>query len=199
MPQNLNNITDFSSIFEKQIKPAPGVLLLAEPFMESPEFRRSVVLLTENNEKGTMGFILNRKLAIKPTQAIDDFPEFEDTLFYGGPVSTELLFYIHTLGDLLEGSIKIMDDIYMGGDFEDLKELLRQGRVKPSQIRFFAGYSGWTAGQLKSELKQHSWILTSATKKLIMKDNSNLWKNILKDLGGKYSMVAEFPEDPTLN
>jgi putative transcriptional regulator len=199
MPQNLNNITDFSSIFEKQIKAAPGVLLLAEPFMESPEFRRSVVLLTENNEKGTMGFILNRKLAIKPTQAIDDFPEFEDTLFYGGPVSTELLFYIHTLGELLEGSIKIMDDIYMGGDFEDLKELLRQGRVKPSQIRFFAGYSGWTAGQLKSEVKQHSWILTSATKKLVMKDNSNLWKNILKDLGGKYSMVADFPEDPTLN
>jgi putative transcriptional regulator len=199
MPQNLNNITDFSSIFEKQIKAAPGVLLLAEPFMESPEFRRSVVLLTENNEKGTMGFILNRKLAIKPTQAIDDFPDFEDTLFYGGPVSTELLFYIHSLGDLLEGSIKIMDDVYMGGDFEDLKELLRQGRVKPNQIRFFAGYSGWTAGQLKSELKQHSWILTSATKKLVMKDNSNLWKNILKDLGGKYSMVADFPEDPTLN
>ncbi len=199
MPQNLNNITDFSSIFEKQIKPAPGVLLLAEPFMESPEFRRAVVLLTEHNEKGSMGFILNRKLAIKPTQAIDDFPEFEDTLFYGGPVSTELLFYIHTLGDLLEGSIEVMEGVYMGGDFEDLKELLKQGKVKASQIRFFAGYSGWTAGQLKSEMKQHSWIVTAASKKLVMKDKGNLWKNILKDLGGKYSMVADFPEDPTLN
>ncbi len=199
MPQNHNDIADFSSIFEKQMKPVPGVVLLAEPFMESAEFRRSVVLLTEHNEKGTMGFILNRKLTIKPTQAIDDFPEFEDSLFYGGPVSTELLFYIHTLGHLLEGSIEIMDGIYMGGDFETLKELLKLGKVKSKQIRFFAGYAGWTAGQLKSELKQHSWIVASASKNLVMKDNSNLWKNILKDLGGKYSMIADFPEDPTLN
>lgn len=199
MPENHSNITDFSSIFEKQMKPAPGVLLLAEPFMESPEFRRSVVLVTEHSDKGTMGFILNRKLAIKPTQAIDDFPEFEDTLFYGGPVSTELLFYIHTLGDKLEGSIEIMDGVYMGGDFDTLKDLLRIGKVKTTQIRFFAGYAGWTAGQLKSEMKQHSWIVTGAKKSIVMKDNSNLWKNILKDLGGKYSMVADFPEDPTLN
>ncbi len=199
MPENHNNITDFSSLFEKQLKPAPGVLLLAEPFMESPEFKRSVVLVTEHNEDGTMGFILNRKLAIKPTQAIDDFPDFEDTLFYGGPVSTELLFYIHTLGNLLEGSVEVTDGIYIGGDFDVLKDLLREGKVKPSQIRFFAGYSGWTAGQLKSEMKQHSWIVTPGTQKLVMKDNSNLWKNILKDLGGKYSMVADFPEDPTLN
>src|SRR3984957_9820325 len=175
MPENHSNITDFSSIFEKQMKPASGVLLLAEPFMESPEFRRSVVLVTEHNEDGTMGFILNRKLAIKPTQAIDDFPEFEDTLFYGGPVSTELLFYIHTLGDKLEGSIEIMKGIYMGGDFETLKDLLREGQAEPPQIRLFASYSGWTAGQLKSELKQHSWIVTSGLKKFVMKDNNNLW------------------------
>jgi len=199
MPKNHNNITDFSSIFEKQMKPAPGVLLLAEPFMESPEFKRAVILVTEHSPNGTMGFILNRKLAIKPTQAIDDFPEFEDTLFYGGPVSTELLFYIHTLGNILEGSIEIMKGVYMGGDFETLKDLLREGKVKTTQIRFFAGYSGWTAGQLKSELKEHSWIITPATKSHAMKGNSSLWKTILRDLGGKYAMVAEFPEDPTLN
>jgi putative transcriptional regulator len=199
MPQNHSDITDFSSIFEKQIKPAAGVLLLAEPFMESPEFKRSVVLVTEHSENGTMGFILNRKLAIKPTQAIDDFPEFEDTLFYGGPVSTELLFYIHTLGDALEGSVEVMKGIYMGGDFETLKDLLREGKVKATQIRFFAGYAGWTAGQLKSEMKEHSWIITPGLKKLVMKGNNNLWKEILRDLGGKYAMVAEFPEDPTLN
>src|SRR6185312_12096850 len=135
MPENNSDITDFSSIFKKQAKLAPGVLLLAEPFMESPEFRRSVVLVTEHNEKGTMGFILNRKLAIKTAQAVEDFPEFDNTLFYGGPVSTELLFYIHSLGDMLEGSIEILDGVYMGGDFETLKELMRQGKVKSSQIR----------------------------------------------------------------
>ncbi len=199
MPENNSDITDFSSIFKKQAKLAPGVLLLAEPFMESPEFRRSVVLVTEHNENGTMGFILNRKLAIKTAQAVEDFPEFDNTLFYGGPVSTELLFYIHSLGDMLEGSIEILDGIYMGGDFETLKELMREGKVKPSQIRFFAGYSGWSAGQLKTELKQNSWIVTLGRKKFVMKENNNLWKNILKELGGKFAMVAEFPEDPTLN
>ena len=143
------NIVDFSSIFEKKVIPAPGMLLLAEPFMESPEFRRAVILLAEHNDKGSMGFILNKKLAIKPTQAVDDFPEFEDNLFYGGPVNTELLFYLHTVENLLEGSIEVMKGLYMGGDFKALKVLLKEGKIKATQVRFYAGYSGWTARTVK--------------------------------------------------
>src|ERR1700722_5779520 len=112
------NVTDFSSIFVKQLKPEKGVLLLAEPFMESPEFKRSVILIAEHNDKGTMGFILSRKLNISPSQAIDNFPEFDDELYYGGPVNSDQLFYLHTKPKLLEGSIEVMPGIYLGGDYE---------------------------------------------------------------------------------
>jgi putative transcriptional regulator len=196
-----DNLGDFSSIFSKQLKPAQGMLLLAEPFMEGPEFKRSVVLLTEHGQKGSMGFIINRKLNVSPTQAIDEFPAFEDTLNYGGPVSSDQLFYLHTLGTLLEGSVEVMPGLYIGGDFEQLKSLIDTKQISPSQIRFFAGYAGWTANQLTKEIKENSWIVTPARIEYLFsdKDNKNLWKEVLRSMGGKHSMVAEFPEDPTLN
>jgi putative transcriptional regulator len=195
------NIADFSSIFTKQLKPAMGMLLLAEPFMESPEFKRSVILLTEHNQKGSMGFIINRKLTISPTQAIDDFPTFDDMLYYGGPVSSDQLFYLHTLGKELEGSIEILPGVFMGGNYDTLKTMIDTKRVNSSQIRFFAGYAGWSANQLGKELKENSWLVVPAQSQHIfaMKEKENMWKKILHNLGGKYSMVAEFPEDPTLN
>lgn len=194
------NITDFSSIFSKQLKPSQGMLLLAEPFMESPEFKRAVILLTEHNQKGSMGFIINRKLTVSPTQAIDDFPDFDGTLYYGGPVSSDQLFYLHSLGSLLEGSIEILPGVFMGGNYETLKTLINNRQISPSQIRFFAGYSGWSANQLTKELKENSWIVVPAqSQQVFSEDKENLWKGVLHNMGGKYSMIAEFPEDPTLN
>lgn len=195
------NLGDFSSIFLKQQKPSKGMLLLAEPFMDSPEFSRAVILLTEHSAKGSMGFIINRKLNISPSQAIDGFPEFNGMLFYGGPVSSDQLFYLHTLGDKLEGSIEIIPGLYMGGDFEALKSLVDTKQITPSEIRFFAGYSGWSDNQLNKELKENSWIVAPADIEHMFskKEQKNLWKDILRNMGGKYSMVAEFPEDPSLN
>jgi len=195
------NIADFSSIFSKQLKPAQGTLLLAEPFMDSPEFKRAVIFLTEHNPKGSMGFIINRKLTISPTQAIDDFPDFDDMLYYGGPVSADQLFYLHSLGSLLEGSVEIIPGVFMGGNYETLKAMINNRQISPSQVRFFAGYSGWSANQLTKELKENSWIVVPAhAPQLFSEDKKeDLWKTILHNLGGKYSMVAGFPEDPTLN
>ena len=194
------NVTDFSSIFTRQPKPAKGLLLLSEPFMDSPEFRRSVILLTDHSEKGTMGFIINRQLNITPTQAIEEFPDFEDEIYYGGPVNSDQLFYLHSKPELLEGSIEIMPGVYFGGDFPTLKNLIDIKKITPKNIRFYVGYSGWNAGQLKKELKDNSWIVLPGTPDLLKGAyRKNMWKEILKGLGGKYSVVADFPEDPTLN
>jgi putative transcriptional regulator len=194
------NVTDFSSIFTKQRKPEKGMLLLAEPFMDSPEFRRAVILITEHNEKGTMGFIINRQLNVTPTQAIDEFPEFDDDMYYGGPVSSDQLFYLHSKPDLLENSVEVMPGVYFGGDFPTLKNLIDIKKITPEDIRFYVGYSGWGAGQLKKELKDNAWIVLPANATLLKgKFRKNMWKDILKGLGGKYSVVADFPEDPTLN
>jgi len=195
------NIADFSSIFAKQLKPTQGMLLLAEPFMESPEFKRGVILLTEHSQKGSMGFVINRKLTIGPTQAIDDFPSFDDMLYYGGPVSSDQLFYLHTLGNQLEGSVEILPGVFLGGNYETLKAMLNTKQISPTQIRFYAGYAGWSTDQLSKELKENSWLVLPAQSHHIfeVKEKDNLWKNILHNLGGKYAMVAEFPEDPSLN
>lgn len=194
------DFTDFSTIFSKQQKPEKGMLLLAEPFMNSPEFSRSVILLTEHSDKGTMGFIINRKLNIGPTQAIENFPEFDDNLYYGGPVNSDQLFYLHTRPELLDGSIEVMKGIYIGGDYETLKKLVDVKKITPDDIHFFVGYAGWSAGQLKKELKENSWIvLPGSTEYFTAKKTANLWKDILKSMGGKYSLIADFPEDPTLN
>jgi putative transcriptional regulator len=194
------NIDDFTSIFGKQ-KPAQGTLLLAEPFMDSPEFKRAVILLTEHNQKGSMGFIINRQLKVSPTQAIDDFPAFDDMLYYGGPVSSDQLFYLHTLGTLLEGSVEVMPGVFMGGNYETLRMMIDSKQIGPTQIRFFAGYAGWSANQLSKELKENSWLVAPAKSEYIFTpgDQNDMWKNVLHSLGGKYSMVAGFPEDPRLN
>ncbi|HXB11882.1 MAG TPA: YqgE/AlgH family protein, partial [Bacteroidia bacterium] len=114
---------------------------------------------------------------------------------------SDQLFYLHTLGTLLEGSVEVMPGLYIGGDFEQLKSLIDTKQISPSQIRFFAGYAGWTANQLTKEIKENSWIVTPARIEYLFsdKDNKNLWKEVLRSMGGKHSMVAEFPEDPTLN
>lgn len=195
------NISDFSSIFSKQLKPAKGLLLLAEPFMNNPEFGRAVILLTEYSPKGCMGFIIGRRLNISPGQALDDFPDFNGMLYYGGPVSSDQLFYLHTLGERLEGSLEIMPGVFMGGNFETLKAMIKTNKIKPSQIRFFAGYSGWEANQLTREMKENSWIVTPMREDYLFseKEHKNLWKEILRSMGGKYSMISEFPENPSLN
>jgi putative transcriptional regulator len=194
------NITDFSTVFNRQLVPGQGMLLLAEPFLESPEFRRTVVLLTEHDDNGSMGFILNRKLSIKPNKAIKEFPDFDDVLYYGGPVNTDLLFYIHTLGSQIEGGVEIIDGVFLGGDFEAIKNLIILKKIEPGQIRFFAGYSGWAPGQLNIELKQNSWLVAPPKQEIILHQSEpNLWKFILKTMGGKYALMADFPEDPNLN
>ncbi len=195
------NFSDFSSIFSKQLKPAKGMLLLAEPFMDSPEFGRSVIFLTEFGAKGCMGFIIGRRLNISPAQALEDFPDFTSMLYYGGPVCSDQLFYLHTLGKKLTGSTEIIPGIYSGGDFEMLKSMIKSNHIKPSQVRFFAGYSGWEANQLTRELKENSWIVAPLQEEYLFGDmeHKSLWKEVLRAMGGRYSMVSEFPENPSLN
>ncbi|MEO0340680.1 MAG: YqgE/AlgH family protein, partial [Bacteroidota bacterium] len=93
-----------------------GIVLLAEPFMLDRYFRRSAILLCEHNEEGSIGFIMNRPLDLNIDGLIQDFPEFEAEVFYGGPVGNDTIHYIHNLGDLLEDSVKISSGVYWGGE-----------------------------------------------------------------------------------
>lgn len=181
--------------------PYGGCLLLAEPFMEDPNFKRTVIVLVQHNkEDGSLGFVLTRKAPMVLEDVIEGFEGFAAPLYVGGPVQMDTLHYLHSLGDTLPGSVEIAPGLYWGGDFDILKDLVQQGSVQPEQFRFFLGYSGWSPDQLVEEMKDNSWITQPAKPNYIFKTEADtLWKKVLQDKGGDYAIMVNFPENPILN
>lgn len=185
---------------EKNNTPECGKFLVSEPFLSDPYFKRSVVMLSEHNEEGSVGFILNKPTDIKINDAIKDFPKIDSNLYFGGPVQTDSLQYIHKLGDRLEGSRKLLNGVYWGGNFETLKFLIDTKQVSKDDIRFFVGYSGWQPKQLEEEIQEKSWIIAPGKFEFAFFDDpKKLWGDVLRNLGQEFSILANFPEDPSLN
>ncbi len=185
---------------DNKIAPAKGRILISEPFLQDNYFKRSIVLLTEHSENGTIGFVLNKPLNIYINEVIQDFPECEIKISLGGPVSTNTLHYIHNLGDIIPNSINVIEDIYWGGDFDAIIKLIKSKKINNNNIRFFLGYSGWYPGQLENELAENAWVVAEINPREILKPmTQNKWKTTLRKLGDKYKMWAEFPENPEMN
>lgn len=182
------------------IPPAAGRILISEPLLQDFYFRRSVVLLADHSDEGTFGLILNKPVDVRFNDVIKGFPHFKAPLYLGGPVQTGNLYFIHTLGEKVEGSMKIIDGLYWGGDIEQIKEMMTLNQLNPSNIRFFIGYAGWVRKQLDRELDENSWVVSSAsTEQLIHANPDNLWRDIVKTLGKDFSLWANYPPDPLLN
>lgn len=178
----------------------PGLLLLADPFLADPNFKRTVILVSERQEKGFVGFILNRPLNLQLSDAIPEFKDLDAPLFYGGPVQTDTMHFFHTLGHQIDDSVEVIDGVFWGGDFNQVKELLLEEKVSPDKFKFYLGYSGWDKEQLVNELKSKTWVLSNGDFKHVFNDTpKELWKEILNEKGGKYSLFSSFPEDPLLN
>jgi putative transcriptional regulator len=183
-----------------KLKPLAGRLLIAEPFLHDDYFRRAVILIAEHNDKGTVGFILNKPLDITVTEAIPDFPDYDKHSFFGGPVQRDQLYFVHTVGDKIEGSFPIGNGLFWLGDFEQVKELIRKKEINSSHIRFFIGYSGWEPGQLEKELGEKSWYVSKSNLDLIYSvDSSVMWTEAVKKMGEAFAPMANFPEDPSMN
>ncbi len=188
--------------FQPNNKDAPrkGSLLVSEPFMDDPYFKRTVVLLCEHNEEGSFGFVLNRYVDVDINDIISDIPHLETRISVGGPVRNENLFYLHRIGDQIEGSTEIIDGIYIGGHFDALKEKIANGVIDAADVRFFLGYAGWSENQLEEELKSKSWLVLPGEGTDIMDTrNNNLWSEVLRDKGDDFSHFANFPKNPSLN
>ncbi len=190
---------DFFKITNNRIA-SKGLVLISEPFLNDTYFKRSVVYLTEHNEKGSIGFVLNKPIDLNVHEVIQDFPEIDAGISIGGPVNTNTIHYIHTLGDKIPDSIKVKDNIYWGGDFEILKDMISAGIVSRQQVRFFLGYSGWAEKQLDHELAENAWLVAEINPDKVMKsDQSSFWNQLLEQMGNKYQVWANFPENPGLN
>jgi putative transcriptional regulator len=96
--------------------------------------------------------------------------------------------------------LEITDGIFWGGDFENVLTLLNANALKPNEIKFFIGYSGWSEGQLEAEIETKSWITRQATNELIFDTTAKqIWKNALKEMDGEYKQMIHYPLDPQLN
>jgi putative transcriptional regulator len=183
------------------ISAATGRLLISEPFMLDPNFKRSVILLTEYSEEGAMGFILNHASEFLLGDLLPDLSYSEMPVFIGGPVANNTLHFIHCCPEKIEGGIEIGENIFLGGDFETVKELLTNYQLTSNEIRFFSGYSGWTPKQLDDEIKEDSWIVANKLNAEIIftHNEENLWREVVISLGQRYAHIANFPENPALN
>jgi putative transcriptional regulator len=183
------------------INPESGTLLIAEPFLKDPSFMRSVVMICRHNdEEGTFGFALHKMMQVTLDQFIPGLEGHEIPVYLGGPVQTDTLHYIHNLPQYFDDCQKVADGIFWGGNFETMKSLITEGKIKYEEVKFFLGYSGWSAGQLEEEMSAGSWLVTEANKTLVLKISSEqVWNESLTQLGGKYKMMKFFPTDPQLN
>ena len=192
--------TNIFRIESNHVAPRQGNILIAEPFLSGSYFNRSIIFLVACNKDGAVGFILNKKVDFPVDDLLTDFPEFDSEIHIGGPVGTDSIYFIHTLGSVIPGSIHVKDNLYWGGDIETLKMRIKLGLVDQSQVRFFLGYSGWSAGQLEEEINENSWLVADASDSDLMTiEEEEMWAKAVRAMGGKYSMWENFPENPSLN
>ena len=145
---------DLFKIETNHVVPARGKVLISEPFLCDHMFGRSVILLVDHTHDGTMGLVMNKPLPLFLNDVLKDFNCPENIPIYkGGPLSTDTLFYLHTLKGIT-GALPIGKGFYLNGDFEAIKNYIMQGNSVKGRIRFFLGYSGWEYEQLDREIEE---------------------------------------------
>ncbi len=175
-----------------------GDILIAEPFLGDSNFERAVVLICEHNVAGSFGLVLNKKSEYVLSQLIDTSSEMD--VYVGGPVQKNTLHFIHRCPHLIDDSIDLGNDIFWSGNYETLLKILNLNLVKEDEIRFFVGYSGWGEGQLQEELDQKTWYVSETSADDIFQTTAQEhWRTVLKNKGGLYKSIANYPLDPNLN
>ena len=135
----MNIDSDIFKIQSNNVLPSRGKILISEPFLRDATFGRSVVLLIDHTEEGSMGLIINKQLPIFVNDIIKEFKYIENIpLYKGGPIATDTLFYLHTLADI-PGAIPISKGLYLNGDFDEIKKYILQGK----QSRPATSASSW--------------------------------------------------------
>jgi putative transcriptional regulator len=174
-----------------------GSLLVAHPNMVDPNFRRTVLFVSEHDpNEGALGVIINRPLDKPVTELLSGVPPADLTdvpVFLGGPVGKNQLMFA-AFEWQKEAGLRLNHNIALNetNDGGWQKDLLR--------VCAFVGYAGWEAGQLESEVKQRAWLIQNANPSLLKLDRlPSLWFDIMRTLGPWYKMLAAAPDDPSLN
>ncbi len=172
----------------KALAPNAGVFLVAEPQLLDPRFHRSVVLLVDHEKEGAAGLIVNRPTGARLGEAVPPLQELDrggHVVFFGGPVAIDGLTFLVRSSSKLDGAKRILGDVYWGGSAESLRSLLQDGKLA-ANLRIFAGYSGWGAGQLEAEIARGDWRLVAADPSAVFaRDPTTLWDELMDKAGPK--------------
>lgn len=185
------------------MSPREGSLLVAEPFLSDEHFNHAVITLIDYSPSAsTMGIVMNRTSGYTLGQMVEGFADDVDIPIYiGGPMSRNRMFYIHRLGDLFNGAIEIMPGLWIGGNYQQVLQYVREGYPTDDLIRFFIGYSGWDAGQLEEEIKDHVWAVTNplSPEQMLRDNDDSYWHKVVKNMGTRYRGWQMQPMFPAAN
>lgn len=185
------------------LPPAEGRLLISEPFLRESYFNHAVIVLVDH-EAGisSMGVVVNNLSDYTLQQLIDGVTiEAPVPVYTGGPVGSDRLFFLHTLGDLIPESRQIAPGLYVGGDFDSALTIVNDGYELEGHLRFFLGYSGWNGGQLEDELEKSVWAVAPLgdPADLLTGDDDAVWHREVRALGPKYRGWLYHPQNISAN
>lgn len=181
-----------------------GSVLISSPLLEDPNFKRTAVLLLDRDASGGhIGLVLNRRLDLTLAD-ICQMPGPADgmSLYNGGPVDLQRMFWLHTLGDSLPGSLEVLPGLYVGGDYDSLVAMFMADKDLTDKVKFYLGYSGWEASQLQKEVESNAWgVLGNILEPhiLLELEGDELWHQLCLRLGPGFRHWGIFPSDPNLN
>ncbi len=174
-----------------------GSLLIASGSLMDPNFRRTVVVITEHSDQGAVGLILNRPAPVTVAEATPELAPLVEPgspIYVGGPVQQEAAIVLADFetfnqdGRVVVGSVGLLSSYGTESD-----PAIKRARV-------FAGYAGWGPGQLESEADEDAWIIEDAFPDDIFTEEPNkLWSAVLARKGGSYRLLSLMPEDPSNN
>ena len=198
----MKEIDDIFHLDDLQPEPQRGALLIAKPTVDDTCFSRAAIITVNHSKRGSMGLIINKPSGLTLNEAIDGLLTDEDIpLYLGGPVNTELLFYIHTLGDIITGAKPIGNGMFVGGSYDAMKRYINSGAPVNGNVKFMLGYSGWAASQLNAEIGMHDWAVSYDVDTAVVLSNhhEDIWQQLVTRLGERYKMWKNWPSDLSMN
>ena len=197
--------TSFFRISTEKLPVEVGDLLVAEPFLSEMWFDRAVISVIDHNpEEGTTGVVLNNALESSLDEVLDGIDREEKVPVYcGGPLSQDRLFFVHTLGEAIIPQARCYaPGLWTGGDFDAAIDYVNNGYPVEGYLRFFVGYSGWSAGQLDEELAAGTWAVKRGLDDvgpLLAGRGDSYWHRVVHSMGERYRQWTLLPQDVKAN
>lgn len=178
---------------------AKGSFLVASPEIESGIFYRSVLIVCEHSLSGSFGLIINKVIEFEEGEhliEVEDLANPNVELLAGGPLQMNQMMVLHS--EKMEGSIKLVEGVYLGGDIDFLQNVLLD--TEGPAVRLIFGYSSWSSGELEKEFLNGQWFVSPSSAKHVFETYpEEMWQEVLREMGGKYASYSMIPEDLSLN